>query len=241
MKRSVTIWALVFALVTIQAAWAAPELAQGLGVITSPRDGAEVRGLVPIEGSATHPQFQKYEIHYGPQPNPGDQWTPVGQSPFSVPVVQGRLALWDTTVIPDGQYSLRLRLVRLDGNYDEYFVRGIQVVNTRPVATPTREATPTPSRPTADTDGHADDRHCRADGGIAYPPADRHAAADQRADRHARADEPALSECQRCGVLGSGGHGGRFYRHRPALCGEEWAGCLFPVARPPRAREPGNV
>jgi hypothetical protein len=58
-------------------------------------------------------------------------------------VVQGRLALWDTTVIPDGQYSLRLRVVRVDGNYDEYFVRGIQVVNTRPVATPTREATPT--------------------------------------------------------------------------------------------------
>jgi len=65
-----------------------------------------------------------------------------------VPVVQGRLALWDTTVIPDGQYSLRLRVVRVDGNYDEYFVRGIQVVNTRPVATPTREATPTSSRPT---------------------------------------------------------------------------------------------
>jgi hypothetical protein len=62
--------------------------------------------------------------------------------------VQGRLALWDTTVIPDGQYSLRLRLVRLDGNYDEYFVRGIQVVNARPVATPTQEATPTPSGPT---------------------------------------------------------------------------------------------
>lgn len=148
MKRSVMIWAVVLALVAIQAAQAAPGLAQGLAVITSPRDGSEVRGLVPIEGSATHPQFQKYEVHYGPQPNPGEQWTPVGQSPFTVPVVQGRLALWDTTVIPDGQYSLRLRVVRVDGNYDEYFVRGIQVVNTRPVATPTREATPTSSRPT---------------------------------------------------------------------------------------------
>ena len=135
MKRSVAILALALALATIQVAWAAPELAQGLGVITSPRDGAEVRGLVPIEGSGTHPQFQKYEVHYGPQPTPGDQWTPVGQSPFSVPVVQGRLALWDTTIIPDGQYSLRLRVVRVDGNYDEYFVRGIQVINTRPVAT----------------------------------------------------------------------------------------------------------
>ncbi|MGD9047279.1 MAG: hypothetical protein PVF77_04450 [Anaerolineae bacterium] len=122
--------------------------AQTTGQITSPRDQATVRGLVPIEGSATHPQFQKYEVHYGPQPNPGDQWTPIGGSPFTVPVVQGRLGLWDTTLIPDGVYSLRLRVVRLDGNYDEYFVRGIQVSNTRPTETPTPEATPTEAPPT---------------------------------------------------------------------------------------------
>ncbi len=122
--------------------------AQTLGQITSPRDRAPVRGLVPVEGSATHPQFQKYEIHYGPEPNPGDQWTPIGGSPFTVPVVQGRLGLWDTTIIMDGLYSLRLRVVRLDGNYDEYFVRGIQVNNTLPTETPTPADTPTPALPT---------------------------------------------------------------------------------------------
>jgi hypothetical protein len=63
-------------------------------------------------------------------------------------VVQGRLALWDTTVIPDGLYSLRLRVVRVDGNYNEYFVRGVQVVNARPTETPTPEDTPTPEEPT---------------------------------------------------------------------------------------------
>lgn len=122
--------------------------AQTLGQITSPRDSVTVRGLVPVEGSATHPQFQKYELHYGPEPNSGNQWTPVVGSPFTVPVVQGRLGLWDTTIIPDGLYSLRLRIVRLDGNYDEYFVRGIQVVNSRPTETPTPEETPTPAPPT---------------------------------------------------------------------------------------------
>ncbi len=121
---------------------------QAFGQITSPRDRAAVRGLVPIEGSATHTEFQKYEIHYGPEPNPGGQWTPLAGSPFTVPVVQGRLGLWDTTIIPDGIYSLRLRLVRLDGNYDEYFVRGIQVLNTQPTDTPTPQATPTPAAPT---------------------------------------------------------------------------------------------
>jgi hypothetical protein len=150
-RTIVGLLAIVLVGMSVLPAVAAPPLApaaQALGQITSPRDRAAVRGLVPIEGSATHPQFQKYEIHYGPEPNPGDQWTPIGGSPFSVPVVQGRLGLWDTTIIPDGLYSLRLRLVRLDGNYDEYFVRGIQVSNTRPTETPTPQATPTLAGPT---------------------------------------------------------------------------------------------
>lgn len=151
MKRGLIIacLALILVLTSITNSWArsllAPQ-AQELGQITSPRDSSSVRGLVPIDGSAAHGQFQKYELHYSPEP--GDQWTPIQGSPFTVPVVQGRLALWDTTIIPDGIYSLRLRLVRLDGNYDEYFVRGIQVVNTSPTETPTPAATPTPSAPT---------------------------------------------------------------------------------------------
>lgn len=146
MKRSwIVVWlvGVLLAALPVRGAWA-----QATGQITSPRDRAAVRGLVPIEGSATHPQFQKYEIHYGPEPNPGDQWTPVQGSPFTVPVVQGRLGLWDTTIIPDGLYSLRLRVVRLDGNYEEYFVRSIQVSNTRPTETPTPRATPTLAAPT---------------------------------------------------------------------------------------------
>jgi hypothetical protein len=141
-------WFLVLALLVLAFPLTRIVLAQPLGQITSPRDRAGVRGLVPIEGSATHSQFQKYEMHYGPEPNPGDQWTPIGGSPFTVPVVQGRLGLWDTTIIPDGVYSLRLRVVRLDGNYEEYFVRGVQVLNARPTETPTPQATPTPAAPT---------------------------------------------------------------------------------------------
>ena len=146
MKRGAMIACLAGILLAIPLVQAA--LAQPQGQITSPRDRASVRGLVPVEGSATHPQFQKYEVHFGPEPNPNEQWIPIGGSPFAVQVVQGRLGLWDTTVIADGIYSLRLRVVRLDGNYDEYYVRGIQVVNTRPTDTPTPAETPTPAPPT---------------------------------------------------------------------------------------------
>jgi hypothetical protein len=146
MKRTTILSALVGTMLVMLAVQVAS--AQPPGQITSPRDRASVRGLVPIEGRAAHSQFQKYEIHYGPEPNPGNQWTPIAGSPFTVPVVQGRLGLWDTTIIPDGIYSLRLRVVRLDGNYDEYFVRGILVSSTRPTETSTPRPPPTSSGPT---------------------------------------------------------------------------------------------
>jgi hypothetical protein len=138
-------------ILTLSHGWlvhAAPLQQASLARITSPRDGAVVRGTVAVEGAATHSQFQKYEIHYGPEPNPADQWTPLPGSPFEVPVVQGRLALWDTASIPDGSYQLRLRVVRTDGNYDEYYVHQIVVANARPTETPTPAESPTPRLPT---------------------------------------------------------------------------------------------
>ena len=50
---------------------------------------------------------------------------------------------------PHGVYSLRLRVVRLDGNYDDYFVRGILVANEKPTETPAPAASPTRAGPTA--------------------------------------------------------------------------------------------
>jgi outer membrane biosynthesis protein TonB len=113
-------------------------------VITSPRDRAVVRDKVSIQGTATHPQFWKYEVAYGPEPNPGDQWILIG-AVHETQVVDNVLETWDTTLLPDGNYSLRLRVVRRDGNYDEYFVRQISVANTQPTDTPTPEVTPTPT------------------------------------------------------------------------------------------------
>jgi hypothetical protein len=119
-------------------------------VITSPRDRDVVRGLLVIKGTATNPNFWKYEIHYAPEPNPTDQWTVLGL--HEVQVVDGRLETWDTSQVPDGTYSLRLRVVRQDGNYDEYYVRQISVANAQPTetptATPTPAASPTPLPPT---------------------------------------------------------------------------------------------
>ena len=135
----------VFLVVLIEAAPGRSPQEQGAeAVITSPRDRAEARDKVSIRGTATHPDFWKYEVAYGPEPNPGDQWILIG-AVHETQVVDNVLETWDTTLLPDGNYSLRLRVVRRDGNYQEYFVREVAVANAVPTDTPTPEVTPTPT------------------------------------------------------------------------------------------------
>lgn len=113
--------------------------AQASGII-SPRDNAVIAGTVAIQGTAAHGEFWKYELYYSPMAT--QEWVFIGQV-HETPVVNGQLEIWYTTTVPDGAYQLRLRVVRRDGNYDEFFVRNISVSNTVPTATPTSEATPT--------------------------------------------------------------------------------------------------
>jgi hypothetical protein len=126
-------------------AWAAEPFSQAQpSNITSPADNSVVRGIVPIVGTAVDPQFWKYEVHYGPEPNPMNQWTLIGVV-HETPVVDGLLETWDTTLIPDGKYSLRLRVVNKTGNYREIFVHEILVANAAPTDTPTPTQTPLPT------------------------------------------------------------------------------------------------
>ena len=108
--------------------------------ITSPEMGAELRGVVEIKGSASVPNFQFYKVEFGVGPNPA-QWALIGTL-HEQPVLNGRLEVWDTTKLPDGVYSLRLQAVKRDGNYEEFFVRQVAIVNTRPTATVAPTETP---------------------------------------------------------------------------------------------------
>ncbi len=138
----------IIAVVTLLvAAPAAGVRAQAGNGITSPADGAVVQGSVQIVGTATLPDFQRYALHFSAN---GQDWVYFGSGP--VPVINGVLGYWDTVGahIPDGIYTIRLRVVKADSNYDEYYVRNLHVVNSAPptpVITPTDIAqpeTPTP-------------------------------------------------------------------------------------------------
>jgi hypothetical protein len=131
-----------------------PAAAQVQNGITSPQEGDTIAGIVLVEGTATDPAFLRYELALSRD----DDWIVFADG--SSQVQQGTLAVWDTSfgypgapAFPDGPYQLRLRVVRQDYNYDEYFVRNVVVANSEATATATTTApagpTPLPVTPTA--------------------------------------------------------------------------------------------
>ncbi len=131
--------ALILAALSGPGAAAAPPAQGDQSVITSPQNNAVVRGQVAIVGSATHSQFQFYKIEFAREPVVGEAWTIVGAI-HQQQVTNGQLETWDTSQLPDGSYTLRLRVVRLDGNYSEYSVVQVVVANAQPTETPTPAA-----------------------------------------------------------------------------------------------------
>jgi hypothetical protein len=131
--------------------WAAP-LFQAQSMVTYPTDGATVSGQVEVRGVATHPNMDFYQIRYAPgaQPTGDSQWQDFA-------IVEGRqvqddlLGTWDTTQIPDGQYTLALAVWGINDPNNPYvfFVTNLTVNNTNPVSTPTPVPSPTELPPTA--------------------------------------------------------------------------------------------
>jgi hypothetical protein len=113
---------------------------QGLAVITTPLDGATVAGVVPILGTATHPQFLRYELAFGYSPNPTDTWFTL-QEPVKTPVVNEVLGRWDTTGVTDGVYTLRLRVYWTERLFVEAFARDVRVQNATPTPPPAPQTT----------------------------------------------------------------------------------------------------
>ncbi|PID85662.1 MAG: hypothetical protein CSB13_07175 [Chloroflexi bacterium] len=124
-----------------------PVQAQSDNGISEPASGSEISGIVSVVGTASHPDYLRYELAFRHVSDPAADWIVFAEG--SEPVVNGSLAVWDTTVgrdigapvFPDGRYQLRLRVVKNDYNYDEYFVSDLLIVNDEPTPTPTSAGT----------------------------------------------------------------------------------------------------
>ncbi|MBE2269487.1 MAG: hypothetical protein IAE80_14725 [Anaerolinea sp.] len=134
-----------------------PVAAQDVTVqIDFPYSVYDVSGVVDVYGTVNPPNLQSYFVEVADfSTDPAiAAWTPV-TLPARNPVTGGVIARWDTTLIPDGVYNLRLRailttfeeltdivgpirvaneLVRLDGS--------VPVVVAPPVEQPVEQATP---------------------------------------------------------------------------------------------------
>lgn len=119
-----------------------PVSAQAAPGITSPATGSSVSGSVPVIGTATGEPFARYELYFKQEPSGDESY--IWFAGDTRQVVNGQLGVWHTGDLAPGTYTLRLRIVRPDGNYGEYFARDIRV-NLEPAA-PT--PTDTPSGPT---------------------------------------------------------------------------------------------
>ncbi len=112
--------------------------------MTEPVTGQTVTELVQIGGQASAPNFNGYVLEYGESHDP-QAWAPIGPK-VDTPNLGGRLGLWDTTGVPGGPVTLRLRVFGPDNRYTPDF--DPVALETRVLLTlvqPTATATPTPT------------------------------------------------------------------------------------------------
>ncbi len=107
-------------------------------VIATPRPGDVLQGVVTIAGSSDVTGFVSAEISFTFADDTTGTWFQIAVN--NQPVLNGMLATWDTTVITDGEYVLRLRVYLTDGSFHETVVSGLRVRNYTPVETPTPTA-----------------------------------------------------------------------------------------------------
>ncbi|MEW6579416.1 MAG: hypothetical protein AB1435_09495 [Chloroflexota bacterium] len=113
---------------------------QILSAITFPTDGAQLFGLVNILGSAAYPTgFARYTLEYDDLSDPNALWLLV-QPPVQQQVRDGVLGTWNTNLVPDGFYRLRLRVFLDDERTGEYIASNLRVANSLPTPVPTLPA-----------------------------------------------------------------------------------------------------
>src|SRR5512137_1814165 len=102
--------------------------------ISNPVDGSLAQGQVIIAGKTEVNGFSRSEVEFSYASNPVESWFLLSRS--DQPVRDGQLALWDTSNLTDGDYSIRLRVFFSDGSWRDATVLGIQVRNYTSTQTP---------------------------------------------------------------------------------------------------------
>ena len=119
--------------------------------ITAPASGDTLQGLINITGTSAADDFASSELSFVYASDSTFTWFLIYST--DQPVTEGLLAAWDTNLVTDGDYNLRLRVTLQDGSLLETLVTGLRVRNQTPTETPTLAPTSTPDfdRPSTST------------------------------------------------------------------------------------------
>ena len=99
----------------------------------TPRNGTRVVGVVDFVGTTDVPGLLRWELYYSPAGQ--ESWEYLVSGTQSI--VDGILARLDLSLLPAGAYDFRLRIVRQNYSYSDYYVRGIESSPPTPTPFPT--------------------------------------------------------------------------------------------------------
>jgi membrane peptidoglycan carboxypeptidase len=74
-------------------------------LVTNPRQNEEIQGSHPIRGTARSEDFIRYVVEWGRGAAP-DSWVQINSS--NRQLVAGTLAVWNTSFVPNGEYTIRV-------------------------------------------------------------------------------------------------------------------------------------
>ncbi len=134
--------------------------------IQTPQAFDVLKGSVEVKGSVTESGFISASLYYAYADTTVETWFLIRS--ISQPVNDGLLATWDTSSISDGNYKLKLAVLRENGEIQEVVVDHLQVRNytSAQVVTPTQadavEVLPTatviPGQPALTATAYPDNR-----------------------------------------------------------------------------------
>jgi hypothetical protein len=107
--------------------------------ILAPQPGQAVQGTLRIVAEIIVPGYRTAEISFAYENDPTQTWFLISEIPQ--PVSGDYLADWDTTILTDGNYKLRLVVTRDDAVQFTVLAHGIRVRNYSSIETSTPTAT----------------------------------------------------------------------------------------------------
>lgn len=133
------IWPVSPAIFRAAAAQEGPTAEPPQVAVQSPQPGQALQGSVPVTALLPGEGFQAAELSFSYDGDTRDTWFLIAE--IAEPAGSGELTLWDTTILTDAVYSMRLVVRMTSGEHATVIVPGLRVRNYTPIET----NTPAPS------------------------------------------------------------------------------------------------